>query len=59
VTYNGKRLYTFALDKPGKVTGDGARDSFGGRSFTWHVVHPAGSKTSSAPPKPPTPYPGY
>ncbi len=41
VTYRGKRLYTFTLDKPGKVTGDGARDAFGGQKFTWDVVHPA------------------
>ena len=41
VTYRGKRLYTFTLDKPGKVTGDGFRDAFGGQKFTWDVVHAA------------------
>jgi predicted lipoprotein with Yx(FWY)xxD motif len=41
VTYRGKRLYTFTLDRPGKVTGDGLHDAFGGQKFTWDVVHPA------------------
>lgn len=58
VTYNGKLLYSFTLDRPGKVTGDGFKDAFGGRVFTWHVMHPtkaAGSagRTVTAP------YPGY
>jgi predicted lipoprotein with Yx(FWY)xxD motif len=47
VTYNGKLLYTFYLDKPGKVGGDGFDDAFGGRMFTWHVVHANGSTSSS------------
>jgi predicted lipoprotein with Yx(FWY)xxD motif len=38
VTLNGKPLYTFYLDSPGKVTGNGAKDSFGGVSFTWTVA---------------------
>jgi predicted lipoprotein with Yx(FWY)xxD motif len=46
VTYRGKPLYTFALDKSGQVSGDGAHDAFGGHNFTWHVVH-AGKATSS------------
>jgi predicted lipoprotein with Yx(FWY)xxD motif len=58
VTYNGKLLYSFTLDRPGKVTGDGFKDAFAGRAFTWHVMHPtkaAGSagRTVTAP------YPGY
>jgi predicted lipoprotein with Yx(FWY)xxD motif len=60
VTYNGKLLYSFKLDKPGKVTGDGFKDAFGGQMFTWHVVHP--TKTASPPPPTTTgttPYPGY
>jgi predicted lipoprotein with Yx(FWY)xxD motif len=60
VTYNGKLLYTFTLDNPGKVTGDGFKDAFGGQMFTWHVVHP--TKTASPPPPTTTgttPYPGY
>jgi predicted lipoprotein with Yx(FWY)xxD motif len=46
VTYMAKPLYTFTLDKPGKVTGDGFKDVFGGHRFTWHVVHPAASGNS-------------
>jgi predicted lipoprotein with Yx(FWY)xxD motif len=38
VTYQGKPLYTFAEDKsPGKVTGNGFHDQFGGRQFSWEV----------------------
>jgi predicted lipoprotein with Yx(FWY)xxD motif len=47
VTYNGKRLYTFTLDRPGKVTGDKFRDAFGGQAFTWHVVRIGSDSTSS------------
>jgi predicted lipoprotein with Yx(FWY)xxD motif len=37
VTLNGKPLYTFSFDHGvGKVTGNDARDDFGGTSFTWH-----------------------
>jgi len=56
VTYRGNRLYTFTLDKPRKVTGDGFKDAFGGQKFTWHVVHPAAT-SSSTPPPTTTPYP--
>lgn len=38
VTWGGKPLYSFAEDGgPGKVTGNGTSDSFGGTSFSWHV----------------------
>jgi predicted lipoprotein with Yx(FWY)xxD motif len=47
VTYNGKPLYTFYLDKPGEVSGDGFRDAFGGQKFTWHVVHSTMTSSSS------------
>jgi predicted lipoprotein with Yx(FWY)xxD motif len=43
VTYDGKPLYSFTLDAPGKVTGDGARDAFGGQRFTWHVARGTGA----------------
>jgi predicted lipoprotein with Yx(FWY)xxD motif len=46
VAYNGKLLYSFTLDKSGKVTGDGFKDAFGGQKFTWHVAHPAGGKSA-------------
>jgi predicted lipoprotein with Yx(FWY)xxD motif len=47
VTYNGKLLYTFYEDSPGQVGGDGFDDAFGGRTFTWHVVHANGTTSSS------------
>ena len=60
VTYNGKLLYSFKLDKPGKVTGDGFKDAFGDRKFTWHVARPTASTSSSTPTTTPTTtYPGY
>jgi len=48
VTYDGKLLYSFYLDKPGQVVGDGFEDAFGGRQLTWHVVHANGTTGSSA-----------
>ena len=48
VTYNGSPLYSFTLDKPGKVTGDGFKDAFGGRKFTWHVAHPTADNSPPA-----------
>jgi predicted lipoprotein with Yx(FWY)xxD motif len=60
VTYDGKLLYRFKLDKPGKVTGDGFKDAFGGQKFTWHVAHPTAAKSSSNTSTTPTStYPGY
>jgi predicted lipoprotein with Yx(FWY)xxD motif len=62
VAFNGKLLYSFTLDKPGKVTGDNFKDAFGGQTFRWHVVHPVGVRSTPAPPANPTPtytYPGY
>jgi predicted lipoprotein with Yx(FWY)xxD motif len=49
VTYNGRLLYRFKLDKPGKVTGDGFRDAFAGQHFTWHIAHPVGAASSPGP----------
>lgn len=49
VTYNGKPLYTFYVDTPGSVRGDGAHDAFGGQKFSWHVVHASGAATSPNP----------
>jgi predicted lipoprotein with Yx(FWY)xxD motif len=43
VTTNGKPLYTFSQDSPGKATGNGFSDQFGGRHFTWHVVMAGGA----------------
>jgi predicted lipoprotein with Yx(FWY)xxD motif len=59
VTYDGKLLYSFTLDSPGKVTGDGFRDAFGGQRFTWHVVHGNGAISSGATSVPASPPQGY
>jgi len=48
VTDNGKPLYTFSEDSPGKATGNGFTDDFGGHHFTWNVVHAGGTTTSGA-----------
>ena len=42
VTIDGKPLYTFTQEGPNEVTGDGFKDSFGGQSFTWHVITQGG-----------------
>jgi predicted lipoprotein with Yx(FWY)xxD motif len=50
VTFDGKPLYRFVPDgSPGKVTGNGASDQFGGQSFTWHVVSSGKTQTTSTP----------
>ena len=54
VTDDGKPLYTFSEDSPGKVTGNDFSDDFGGQQFTWHVVMsdqstgPSGGSTTAA-----------
>jgi predicted lipoprotein with Yx(FWY)xxD motif len=49
VTYDGKPLYRFTEDPaPGKVTGDGFEDSFGGTAFTWHAVTATGISSNRA-----------
>lgn len=59
VTYNGKLLYTFKLDKPGKISGDGFKDAFGGQKFRWHVVRPVGASSSGSTMPSPSPTPTY
>jgi predicted lipoprotein with Yx(FWY)xxD motif len=49
VTFNGKLLYSFKLEGPGKVTGDGFKDAFGSQRFTWHVARPLGATSTGAP----------
>jgi predicted lipoprotein with Yx(FWY)xxD motif len=57
VTANGKLLYTFSQDAPGKVEGNGFSDDFNGRHFTWNAVlaggkaaRMSGGGASKAPP---------
>jgi predicted lipoprotein with Yx(FWY)xxD motif len=47
VTAGGRPLYTFSLDSPGKVTGEGVSDDFAGQHFTWHTVRSDGSVTTA------------
>lgn len=48
VAVGGHPLYTFSSDSPGKVTGNGFSDEFGGEKFTWHVVMADGSMAGVA-----------
>ena len=48
VTVDGKLLYTFSQDQPGKVDGNGFADDFAGRHFTWHAVLAGGSTAKSS-----------
>jgi len=60
LTSGSKPLYTFTQDSPGKATGDGFTDAFGGHHFTWHVVHAGGKTTQSkSAPSPSSAVPGY
>jgi predicted lipoprotein with Yx(FWY)xxD motif len=59
VTFNGRLLYSFKLDQPGKVTGDGFKDAFGGQRFTWRVVHPTGVAGTTTTTPTTTTFPGY
>jgi predicted lipoprotein with Yx(FWY)xxD motif len=43
-----KPLYTFVQDEPGKITGDGFKDDFGGKTFTWHVVLAGGGQSDGS-----------
>src|SRR5262249_57752337 len=56
VTDDGKPLYTFSQDSPGKITGDGFSDDFGSQHLTWHAVR-ADNATAPAAPPPPPPHP--
>lgn len=49
LTLGGKPLYRFSFDGAGKVSGNGKSDSFGGRSFTWHVVTATGAAAPTSP----------
>jgi predicted lipoprotein with Yx(FWY)xxD motif len=47
VTDNGRLLYAFKLDTPGKVSGDGFKDAFGSQKFTWHLARPLGASSTA------------
>jgi predicted lipoprotein with Yx(FWY)xxD motif len=50
VTFKGQPLYTFTLDRAaGDTKGDGAKDSFGGTSFSWHVAVASGAAGNDNP----------
>ena len=48
VTVNGKPLYTFSEDSPGKATGNNFTDDFDGHHFTWNVVQAGGKVAAGA-----------
>jgi predicted lipoprotein with Yx(FWY)xxD motif len=48
VTANGKPLYTFSEDSPGKATGNNFTDDFDGHHFTWNVVQAGGKAAVGA-----------
>ena len=50
VTANGKPLYTFSEDSPGKANGNGFQDQFAGHNFTWNVVLANGTLASTTAP---------
>jgi predicted lipoprotein with Yx(FWY)xxD motif len=47
VTADGRLLYTFYLDSPGVVQGDGFEDDFGDQHLTWHAVRVADDGTAT------------
>ena len=48
VAVDGRPLYTFSEDSPGKATGDGFTDDFSGHHFVWHVVSSSGDTSSGS-----------
>ena len=48
VTVDGKLLYTFSMDQPGKVDGNGFADDFGGRHFMWSAVLSGGGTATQS-----------
>jgi predicted lipoprotein with Yx(FWY)xxD motif len=44
VTLDGMPLYSFVQDSASQITGDGFKDQFNGKPFTWHVVLAGGAK---------------
>ena len=46
VAVGGKPLYTFVQDSAGEISGNGAKDAFSGKQFTWHAVQSGGTVSS-------------
>jgi predicted lipoprotein with Yx(FWY)xxD motif len=59
VALDGKPLYTFAQDSPGKAQGNGFSDDFGGQHFTWTAVLAGGKSPGSTTTTPPRNDYGY
>jgi predicted lipoprotein with Yx(FWY)xxD motif len=59
VALDGKPLYTFAQDAPGKVQGNGFSDDFAGQHFTWTAVLAGGKSSGSTTTTPPRNDYGY
>jgi predicted lipoprotein with Yx(FWY)xxD motif len=60
VTFDGKPLYTFTLDKTsGQVNGNGLTDEFDGTSFTWHSITTEGAAPATTQPNNDDPGYGY
>jgi predicted lipoprotein with Yx(FWY)xxD motif len=62
LSYNGRPLYTFRLDKAvGQDHGNNFTDKFNGTTFTWQVVTTSGKPAGAGSPAPAPSYsqPGY
>ncbi|TCC44198.1 hypothetical protein E0H75_35630 [Kribbella capetownensis] len=50
LTYQGKPLFTFRLDKgPAEHNGHNLDDTFGDAKFTWHAATTGGAVASTSP----------
>jgi predicted lipoprotein with Yx(FWY)xxD motif len=47
LTFDGKPLYSFTQEGPGKLTGNGVADDFGGTHFEWTAASTSSSQASS------------
>jgi predicted lipoprotein with Yx(FWY)xxD motif len=59
VAFHSRPLYSFSPESAGMLTGDGVRDQFGQKHFTWHVVKLSGGTGTSTTPPPTTGGGGY
>jgi predicted lipoprotein with Yx(FWY)xxD motif len=47
LTFDGKPLYSFTQEGPGKLTGNGFTDDFGGTQFQWTAAATSSAQASS------------